>query len=256
MTRTSNILDEIFQHSAEERLSLEDERAAIAAAQAGDVAAQERLLLAYAPALRAGVSWHRRAGGASTGVDVEDVRQAAVWALLEAIHDFDLDGAYDRLAAVVHGRVHWAVSDAMGAAQTVSIPERTRRRFFAVLRTAGGDLELAERIAPDHDMSPETFRAVADAVASTSDDAYETLAEIPDLTEYEAAENRVLVEVAFSAVTQWEGNVCRLAYGFATYEPLPDLEIAHRLGSSRSAIQRTRTSALSKMRARLLPSVD
>jgi DNA-directed RNA polymerase specialized sigma subunit len=262
----STALVDVFHNRAEERLTLDEERAAIAAAQLGDEAAKLSLILAYAPALRNGVAWYTRAlPSAPQASELEDVQSQAVLGLLEAIAAFDAD-VHDRLAAIAPGYIRNAVSGAAASVTGFAVPERTLKRFFGILREAQGNVYEAARIAPSREMKPETFLAVLSAIRNV--DSLEGLTDegerhtgashrgeasasplwdnsTPDV------EDRILVEAAFAAVNTLEADVCRLAYGFSDYEPVPDAEIAARLGSSRATIQRTRAGALGKMREAL-----
>lgn len=65
---------------------------------------------------------------------------------------------------------------------------------------------------------------------------------------HDDVEDRLLVEAAFAAVDDLEEEVCRLAYGFSDYDPIPDSEVGYGLGLSRPKVQRVRASALGKMR--------
>ena len=260
-------LPEIFDRRVQTgELSPKEEREAIRAAQSGDEAATLKLLHAYAFALREVSGKYRRAGGAwAAGPGVSDLvaalRMAAVEGFLEALYAFDLDGAHSRLAATVEGYVANSMSTAVVAPVAVTVPGRTLKRFYSILRKADGDPVKGATLAPQYSMTVETFASVLAAVRSTRSldgpggDAGGSSegASHPDLQavgrdSYDDVEDRLLVEAAFAAVDDLEANVCRLAYGFSDYGPVPDSEVAHRLGLSRPKVQRVRASALGKMR--------
>ncbi len=275
MNAFQTVLSEIFDRGVERRFDdVDAEREAIELAKEGDETATVALLYAYASALRNGVRWFANAApSAPQAADLEDVRVRAVLGLQEAIRAFD-PARHRRLAAIAAGYIADEVASAAEAATAFSVPERTLKRFFGILRKADGNVYEAAALAPQHEMKRETFFAVLSAVRDvTSYDAAlggnsggfdgttgERFAEGVERGivarpiwsgEHADAEDRVLVEAAFGAVDELEARVCRLAYGFEEYDPLPDAEIGHRLGMSRPKTQRVRAGALGKMREAL-----
>lgn len=272
-TTFATVLSDVFDRSAERRIpSAAHERSTISLAQDGDEVATLALVYAYAPTLRAAAARHERTLGR------EEARQATVLGLLEAVHAFDLSSDYERLAAIVWEYVADAVQTAAGTMVAISVPSRTLKRFFGILRRADGDLEAAALAAPKHELSTESFWAIVDALRVDSTDVgrvggaqqlrYDLAGsaspggahwESPVMTKAQPlwqdsdrgtsdAEDRILAEVALRSVDDFSRDVCRLAYGFSEADPIPDAEIAHRLGYSRPKVQRTRTTALVKMR--------
>lgn len=265
------VLTDIFARNAERRFeSAEAERDAILAAKKGDEQATLDLMYAYAPALRNGVKWYTRAIPSVEQADgLEEVHSVAVFGLLEAIAAFDVDAGYDRLAATIGEYVANAVAEHAQAVCGLTVPSRTLSRFFSILRKAEGNVYEAAALAPKYLMKRETFLAVLSAVRSTSLDAASTIdgddehneeasaseGILPVLDAYEDVNQRMEVAAAFAAVDDLERQVTRLAYGFETYgDPVPDAEVAHELGLSRQKAQRTRSSALGKMRQALAVS--
>lgn len=275
----NNVLADIFTRNAERRFeSAETEREAILAAKKGDEQATLDLMYAYAPALRNGVKWYTRSGPAVERADgLEEVQSVAVAALIEAIAAFDPESGYDRLAATASKYIMNAVAVHAQYAAGFTVPERTLKRFFGILRAAEGNVYEAAALAPQFLMSRETFFAVLSAVRNV--DSYDALTEgnsagfdgttterfevggergievRPLWDNSEAEEDELLVEAAFASVDDLERQVTRLAYGFETYgDPVPDAEVAHELGLSRQKAQRTRSSALGKMRQALAVS--
>jgi RNA polymerase sigma factor (sigma-70 family) len=265
MPSFDSVIADVFERRAERRLEVEQERELLAAAQLGDEDAKLAIIYAYATSLRNGVASYTRAmSAAGESGDLEDVRQSAVMGLLEAINAFD-PSKHVRLAAIVSKYVANAVSAHSQDASGFSIPERTMKRFFGILRKADGNVFEAAKLAPAHEMTTETFLSILSAVRNV--DGLEALTEGGDdsLGGYGReiqvhalngdaaadAEDAVLVEVAFSAVDDLERKVCRLSYGFDDYDPVPDVEVAHRLGLSRPKAQRVRAGALGKMRQAL-----
>lgn len=263
-------LTDIFSRNAERRFeSAEAERDAILAAKKGDEQATLDLMYAYAPALRNGVKWYTRAIPSVDRADgLEEIHSVAIFGLLEAIAAFDADAGYDRLAATIGEYVANAVAEHAQAVCGLTVPSRTLKRFFSILRKAEGNVYEAAALAPQYLMKRETFLAVLSAVRSTSldavasvgdedhgDDAVPSEGLLPILDAYEEANQRMEIEAAFAAVDDLERSVTRLAYGFETYgDPVPDAEVAHELGISRQKAQRTRSSALGKMRNALAVS--
>jgi RNA polymerase sigma factor (sigma-70 family) len=270
----STLMHDVFEARQDAPLDLLEERLLLADAQRGDDAATARLIRAYGPALRGAVAAHVRAlPQYPQPADLEDIRSQALVGVLEAIRAFNPE-RHERLAATVATYVQHEVAEAATSTAAFTIPARTLSRFFGILRAAGGDVAEAARIAPEHKMRPETFAAVLDSMRGTH--SYEGTIEnyldsrmggysptgngsrgasidaqplwdnsAPDV------EDRILVEAAFAAVNTLEKDVVGLAYGFTDYDPVPDAEIADRIGMSRAKIQRTRTGALSKMRSAL-----
>jgi DNA-directed RNA polymerase specialized sigma subunit len=250
------------------KLSLEEEREALHEAKAGAEAATLKLLYAYAYALRGVAGDYRHAAGlrAAGPRDIhvsDDLRMAAVEGFLEALYAFDLDGAHSRLAATVEGYIANSLSRAVVAPVAVSVPERTLKRFYAILRKAEGDPVRGAAMAPHFSMTEETFDSVLKAVRNVQSldgpaggPAGGPGGHSPDRLDFSAVtgqdylndiEDRLLVEAAFAAVDDLEEEVCRLAYGFGDSDPIPDAEVGHRLGLSRPKVQRVRASALGKM---------
>lgn len=277
MNAYETALTDVFERSIDKRFeSAEEERDAIVRAAFGDQESFLALIYAYGPALRNGLRWYRRAVPNPNPTDVEDVRSGAVAGLFDAIIAFDPE-RFDRLAATAPQYILKGVSEAAKVVSPFAIPSRTLSRFFGILRAAEGNVEEAAASAPDYHMSTEVFLSVLDAVRNigtmdnirgNSPEAYTAnaggfaeeddwsrrqVSPLPGASQdaYADAEDRILVEVAFDAVDTLEKDVCKLAYGFTDYDPLPDAEIGARMGFSRPKIQRVRTGALDKMRSAL-----
>ncbi|TDC35707.1 hypothetical protein [Micromonospora sp. KC213] len=238
----------------------DEEAGVIAAAQTGDEAATLRLFAAYQPALRAAV---RTANGR---IPLDDARQAASLGFLEAVQAFDpAQHAGGRLAGILREHVRNALMGAL--AETIggfAVPARSLSRYFGILRQADGDPVVAALLAPAYAMAEETFWAIwAGLTANNSlDEAIaahgaEYVSPIGDLAEDRGvadAEDRVLVDLAFSAVTDFERDVCRLKYGFTDVshgDELSDDAVGYHLGVSRLKALRTRKRALASMASAL-----
>lgn len=256
-----NATTEIFARSAAFAFdSVEAELEAIAAAKNGDNDATDKLLRAYAPVLRSAVGQYLNES-AGAAYDADEVRSTALLGFVQAIKDFDAE-KHARLSAIVRKTVIRTLSNEFMTTSSFSIPARTLQRFYGILRAAEGNVFEATALAPKFDMSKETFLAVLSAVRNVDSldgapaddeghaDAIESARPLWDGTATDA-EDAVLVATAFRAVDDLEEDVCRMSYGFTDYEPLPDAEIGHKLGLSRQKTQRTRSSALGKMRSAL-----
>lgn len=257
-TALSVVLSEIFNNRAEARFdSAEAEREAIQAAKNGSSEAVVSLMYAYAAAIRGAVS--RFTGPNASRLDQDELRSAVALGFMEAIHAYD-PKASDRLAGVIRDILARTLHENMPSA-AFTVPERTRTRFFSILRKADGNVYEGARLAPEYGMSRETFLAVLSAVRNVSsldaaapgdpDEGPREIVAAPLWDNSAAEEDTELVRHAFQAVDDLEADVCRLAYGFADYDPVPDAEIGARLGLSRPKTQRVRSGALTKMRIAL-----
>lgn len=250
-------MDALWASPAARFADAQDEVRVIAHAKVGREDAQLRLFQAYVPALRSAVSRYTRV------LSRDDARQAAFMGLLSAVDAFDMSRS-DRLASLLKQHVTDALASAASEATGgFTVPERSLKRFFGILARADGDVSVAAQIAPDHAMTVETFHTILAAVSTGSLDeatdpdrpsvgqvsGYDPTA-VPVTSEREVAdfEDAILVDIAFRAVDDVERSVCRLAYGFAEYDPQPDAEIGARLGMGRVKTLRTRQAALAKMR--------
>jgi len=268
----------LFARSEKVVLPVEVEAQAIREAQAGSEEAQVLLLETYGPALRSAVStFVRRLPQEEQAQAREDAQMEAVAAFLGMLADHDPEKS-PRLA----GRVSQVLAEALGEAATpdaaLTIPARTLKRFYGILRKADGDLEAARALAPSLGMSVHVFDEILSVVrysesltahegedgsgdtlsrgAATSiwNDGEEPFAEVEDA---------ILFEIAFRAVNDDERTVIRYAYGFETGDALSDAAVVHAMSEhalgeervsggetviSRPAVQRRRASGLAKMR--------
>lgn len=257
MNALTSVMSEIFDRKADRRIeSAQEERAAILAAQGGDDDAMVRLAYAYAYALRNAVS--KFTGPDTSAADREEVRSSAFLGFVEAVHAFDPE-AGDRLAGIVGATLARTLREEYMTPSAFTVPDRTLTRFYSILRKADGNPYEAAAQAPQYGMSRETFLAVLSAVRNVSSLDASAPGTDPDAPAQElhaaplwdavvSEEDSQLVAAAFDAVDDLEETVCRLAYGFADYDPVPDAEIGDRLGFSRATAQRHRAGALVKMR--------
>lgn len=263
-TTFEQVLTDVFDRGAEVRfVDPADEVSAIMAAKDGDESATVALVYAYAPSLRESVQrWrhsHAPTEFSSVPRPVEEWQAIAVHGLLEAVQAFD-PSTHRRLAAIISAHLNRASREAMASGMAYAVPDRSVGRFFAIMRKAGGDLAEGARIASDHDMSRETFYAIAESVqvgrieseALTPEGAARVEASARPIWQnddsFASAEDRISVEAAFGELDEREREVVRLSFGFADYRPLPDAEIASRLGMTRPTVQRVKSQALAKIR--------
>ena len=228
----------------------------IAAAKSGDAAAFDTLYRGVIGALR---RWSREFPDT---VDYENALAVSNLAFAEAVHDFD-PRAGASFIGLLKTYVWRALTDAprvsgegSSVAVSVSVPERTLKRFYSILRAADYDLARGLEIAASKNMAADTFRDLYYALAteggtvSADDESAAYLVPDPSSVEQQAEET-LLLETAWKAVDDFETDVLRLAYGFSDYRPNSDGEIAEKLGYGRATIQRRRQGALSKMRVSL-----
>ncbi|WDS52078.1 DNA binding protein [Microbacterium phage Caron] len=252
-------------------LELEQELALITAAQGGDSDAYVTLLRQYAHGLRGlAKSEYSRAGGM---VDADETRANVLLAFAEALAACD---GTTRVAAKLKSSVY-SVAEEHHLVGNFAIPTRTRQRYFQALREAGVDGD-AEAKAIELGMSREVFLAVKDVIGARS--LEEAAAHFSKATpgsgvdmaasgaggigwdmpmesltaerNYATVDQAADVARAFDAVDELTEGVIRDAYGFTEYDPIPDAEIAHRRGFSRSKVQRIRTEGIATMRVALI----
>lgn len=220
-------------------------------------AAKLRLLEAYSPVIRNAV--RRYGSGLASGLtnarELEDLRASALVGALEAIATHDPE-VYPRIGQRMVHHLNRALADENTT--TFAVPSRTLTRFYGIVAAADGDFDAAEDLAPSFEMSVDTFRTLRNLVASRSldnfgdDDAAEpNAAPLFAPSPVVDVEDRILVDMAFRAMDDDELRICELYYGFTEYDPVPDAEIAHRVGASRPAVQRKRNKALAKARKAL-----
>ncbi|MEV0267748.1 hypothetical protein AB0H43_03150 [Hamadaea sp. NPDC050747] len=224
----------------------------IEAAKGGDETATLRLLASYMPQLRRAVGHYTRA------LSLDDARQSALLGFMSAIKAHDVSKS-TRLTSILRHHLDAALSEdadqANGSGFTV--PGRTLDRWRGIVAAAGGDFSAAAKLAPSHAMTEETFWTVFSALYRSNSlqalnvgDGSEPVSLVAP-REIADAEDRVLVDLAFSSVDAIETLVISLAYGFGDEDPVPDAEIGHRHGFSRLKTLRTRQRALTKMRSAL-----
>lgn len=256
----TSVMSEIFDRNVEHRFeSAEEERAAIQAAKGGDSDAMVALMRAYAPAIRNAVS--KFTGPDSTAHDREELRSAVVLGFVEAVNAYDSATA-DRLAGLIKDVLARTLREEFLTPTAFAVPDRTLTRFYAILRQADGNVYEAAALAPSYEMKSATFLAVLSAVRNVNsldqyphgpdgEEAPIHASAVPLWDNAVAEEDADLVAAAFAAVDSLEEVVCRLAYAFTDYDPVPDAEIGDRLGFSRAKAQRIRAGALGKMREAL-----
>jgi DNA-directed RNA polymerase specialized sigma subunit len=236
-------------------LAPEEESALVAQVRAGSSEAFARLAQQYAPRLRAA------AARARCSIEDREERQQAA---LTAFHSAVLATAPgQRVATVITltmtAAMHRTASESR---RGLSVPHGTARRYFAILGDAHGDLDSARALAPTSGMSAEVFESVRAAVrgdlsieamtaAGGSDAVDDRTTGARSAPEGGGVETMLLARDALAAVDGVERTVTLLAYGFAEEEPVPDAEIAHRLGINRSSAWKIKQRALTRMRDRL-----
>lgn len=252
------VLRDVFEQGAERRIAdPAEERELIARAQLGEEAATVALIYAYAPALRRAAREHADTLGA------EDARSSAIEGLLVAVAEWDADkvGREPRLAGNVARTLARTLGSQAGREANLAIPTRSLQRFYAVLRAAGGDVQLGEKLAAEHELRPSSFRMIAEAVfADSLEELTATDTESGPSVEGEArplwstsdgfseVEDRIVSELALDALDDRERAVIVASFGLLGGEPMSDSEVAEELGMTKPTVQRVRTAALATMR--------
>ncbi|QOP64280.1 RNA polymerase sigma factor [Microbacterium phage Quenya] len=239
-------MDELFKGgSGRVSLALEEERALIARAQAGDGDASWALLVQYRGILQKTANRVRASVRGMTPEQVEDLQADLVLAAVEAVKGFEMD-RFVRLAQVLP-RVLQSV--ATEVATSLSVPSGTLDRWFKVWRAADQDYARAAELAPTMGMTADTFRAIQHALEHV-DSEWVTVpwgAGVPTPD----AETHHLAEYALSLLTPAEREVVELFYGFRG-ELKTDEEVGLIRETSRISAFQTRQRALEKMRAGLV----
>ena len=256
---TNNLYDTIFGYIDFETVRIADEaeeRKLIAAAQSRNSEATERLLLAYSPIIRRGFStWLKATGKRKDSVDADDARGEYILAFLEAVYEFDLGGKYDRIAGVSSWFLA-AASERMAATQATaySVPKRTLRRFFEVLRLADGNVDEAAGLAPKKGMSTGVFWSILEALRGGNDtDGTEPFDHIASATttQQTSVDDQLMALAALAAMKEEERQYNRLFHGFDTYNTMSDAEIAEHVGAPKSTVQWKRAAGIHAARVRL-----
>jgi DNA-directed RNA polymerase specialized sigma subunit len=255
----NDLYSDIFVTKLRAPLTPQEEAALIIPAQAGDNAAMARLLLAYGGILVKSTARIR--------ANQEDARQAAMLAAVQAIRDFDTT-RYARLAQTLKYAVLGALEELTADERGIRIPRMTMQRYLKAMSMANHDPNEAANLAQSVDLARERFWAVHDIVANRFENVdrlagqsggteagdgwvyREPRSLVTEPSQY-AAEDRLIAELALSAIDDDEDTVVRYVYGFTEGDPVPAEEVAHRLGVQTPVVHRRRASALGKMRAKL-----
>lgn len=134
-------------------LSVEQERELIQKAKRGDNEATESLLKTYQPAIRAASARN------AIYLDANERDSACKGAFVEALHAFDPARHY-RLSAVIKNKLLPELAYEKSTAETLTVPDRTIRRYHHIMNKAGDDIFKAMELAPKNDMNASTFLQV------------------------------------------------------------------------------------------------
>lgn len=253
-----------------ERLSIEDERRLIEDAKARNPEALDALWQAYQPTIGRVLRQFRQ-----SDTEIEDLRQEAYVAFLGLIDEHD-PSVTDRLAGRVYTYLDVRLTAAVGRQTSHwSIPPRTLRRYFGILRRADHDVTAGAALAPNFAMTSETFLNIAAVINGTGslsgyaeDDEQERVvtnvqrAEIVGAEPKDAfldADDALLAQTARKALDPEQRNIIDLAFGFIPVEydgaiidpPVSDAIVGEVIGMTRPTVQRKRTAALKTMREAL-----
>lgn len=134
-------------------LPIEEEKALIARAKAGDNEATEILTQAYRPALVAASSRNE------IYLDQNERDSACYGAFVEALHLFD-ESRHARLSVIIKNLLAKELAIEKSTAEAVSVPDRTISRYHRIMTKAGDDIFKALELAPKNDMNASTFLQV------------------------------------------------------------------------------------------------
>ncbi|QIN93705.1 DNA binding protein [Microbacterium phage Stromboli] len=236
-------MDELFKtRVGRVSLALEEERALLAAGQAGDGDAVWALLVQYRGILQKTANRVRASVRGMTAEQIEDLQADLVLAAVEAVKGFDME-RYVRLSQVLPAKLR---DVAMEMTTSLAVPRGTLALWFKVWREAEQDYARAAELAPQRGMATDTFRAIQHALAHV-DSEWVTVpwaAGVPTPDE----ETHRLAQYAMEALTTSEREVIELFYGFRG-ELKTDEEVGLIRETSRVSAFQTRQRALEKMRA-------
>lgn len=217
------------------------------------------LLTAYAPLIKA--NYRRR----ERTLDPEDVKCAILLGFTEALHEFDAE-SHLRLAAVLPHNLKRQLAELNADSGGFSIPTRTMSRWVAITAAADQNIALGMKLAPEYQMSTNTYLDIYKALRDTGSLGLELELSEHDLEIIPLIDVRTpepvdeddlsLVEMVFtelgdtSDLTPNENKILKHAYGFEGQAKTDDL-VAYDLGLTRPTVQRHRTNALKKGRKRL-----
>lgn len=134
-------------------LDIEEEKALIARAKAGDNEAAEVLLSIYQPAM---IAASNRNDSYLSKNERDSTAQAA---FVESLHIFD-SARHQRLAAVIKNTLRHEYEYEKSTREVLSVPGRTISRYHHIMSKAGDDIFKALELAPKNDMSASTFLQV------------------------------------------------------------------------------------------------
>lgn len=218
----------------------------------------EAIIQAHLPLVRK-IAWHTHAR-VSTAIDIEDLVQIGIIALIEAARHFEDRGqaAFSTYASL---RIRGAMIDALRKHATLCRSALRRRRELAAARErlagrlgrAPSDSELADEMG----ITPADVQA---AISSTQSIRQESIDEIysdhsiwfaadePDaLAQLESAELRTALVEAIGKLPEREARVLQLYF----VEELNLEEIGHVLGVGAARICQIKKAALARVRALL-----
>ena len=228
------------------------DRGTVMAAKAGDRKALEALTARMEP-LVAKVAWDLVKG---SHLDFEDLYQGAMMEVFEALQTYDPEkGSFENWT---YSPIRRGAVDARNQGQVgPSIPAKTLQRYKTVLEAADWDLGLAQEMAPDFDLSEDSFRAVHDAVTGTTSPYSFTLPgetaprfDFEDPADVEGdVVTRVLMEAFLDILTDpLDREIVVLHYGLGGQAPMTDGEISAVVGMSREGVNIRRRKAILTMK--------
>lgn len=236
--------------SKDDTLPLAHERWLIEKAREGDETATWDLLYQYRGALQAAARRVRTSARGLTPEQIEDLESNLIVTAIEVIKEKFDPARYERLSFVLPKYLQETATQTISA---LTIPRSVLGRWFKILRLADNDMDQAARIAPDHGLSVNSFRAIANALRCSDSDwlaeHFDPFKISPDV------ETQRLAYIALGVLSPTQRTVVEYAYGFRG-DPSPDAEIGDILMMPRRTAQTHRRNALIAMRAALHAEVE
>ena len=237
---------------------------------AASEAALDRLTRAFLPAIH-------KAARASKAQTFEEAESVVLEAFVNAVRRFDLTSSVP-FSATISTILFRAVSDSDRTSDLIVVSEAVAARYWRLIHKHDGDVAAAYEEAQretSHHLGGATFLAVHNIIGGlgsidpliAADDEGSARFYLAATEGHEAQiVDRDRIRRLFDVVSEQEGTIVRLAYGFSDSatetlrvahgfsdgECLSDLAISEVVGLGRATTNRRRLGALAAMKADLL----
>jgi len=238
------------------QLPVHEEQDLIARTKSGDSEAAEVLLKQYEPAMRAAAS------SRNGFLDKDETSSATHSAFMEAIHAFN-PSKHTRLSAVIKNYLKIELSYENSTAKSLSIPDRTLKRFAQIYNAANRDVTLAAEIAPGNEMTSTTFLHIHNIIYGSThlpepDYETDTISRVINTADKTSGRRTEFIKIILEEqgnetdLSPEELNVILTHYGFIGNANVKDYkETAYELGIDKNTVKAHHSSALKKARIRL-----